>query len=235
MPRRPRQLRLDEARYHTGRGGPRRGAGRPPKAGRSIVHHIRRDPIRKGCPAHVTVRVRSDVPKLRSKRFLKAFRKTLRAGCDQGHFRVVHYSVQGDHIHLFVEASGKPSLGRGMQSISLRISRAVNRVFSRKGPVLLGRYHVRALGNPKEVRNALRYVLLNARGHYRKRHPRAAMPAPGLDAASSGRWFDGWRRTPWPEPKADIKEVAEARFWLSTVGWRKHHPRIDPSEVPSRA
>ena len=66
-------------------------------------------------------------------------------------------------------------------------------------------------------------------------------PARVLDAASSGRWFDGWRdgakvdRSP---PSAlglgSLPAVAPARTWFLRVGWRKHH-LIDPSEIPAGA
>jgi REP element-mobilizing transposase RayT len=166
------------------------------------------------------------------KAFLRDFRRSLRQACDQGSFRVVHYAVQNDHLHLLVEAADKRALGVGMKSVSTRIARAVNRVFGRKGPVLLGRYHVRVLKSPREVRNALRYVLLNARKHWAERNP-GKLRAPGLDAASSGRWFDGWKRRPWPAPAPDVPEVARARYRVTIKGWRKHR-LIDPAEIPGR-
>lgn len=233
MRRHPKQLTFRDARLHKGRGGPREGAGRPPVGRRGIVHHVRRGPIKRSFPVHVTVRVRDEIPRLRVKRFLVDFRRSLRQACDQGSFRVVHYSVQNDHLHLLVEAADKRALGVGMKSVSTRIARAVNRVFGRRGPVLLGRYHVRVLTSRREVRNALRYVLLNARKHWAARNP-GKVRAPGLDEASSGRWFDGWRRRPWPEPEARFCEVARARYWVTTTGWRSHR-LIDPAEVPGRA
>ena len=66
---------------------------------------------------------------------------------------------------MIVEAKDRDALGRGMKSIGSRLARAVNRVFKRAGPVLADRYHVRVLRTPREVRNALAYVLLNARRH----------------------------------------------------------------------
>jgi hypothetical protein len=113
-----------------------------------------------------------------------------------------------------------------MQSIGARIARAVNRVFSRRGKVLADRYHHRVLKTPREVRNALSYLLLNFRKHAAQRGVRA--PAV-IDPASSGRWFLGWihRHAP-PEERAP---VAKARSWLLRVGWWRHG-RIDPREVP---
>jgi hypothetical protein len=156
----------------------------------------------------------------------------LREVCERGAFRVCHFSIQGDHLHLIVEAAGKEALARGMKSVAARIARAVNRVFGRKGRALFGRYHLQILRSPRQVRNALAYVLLNARKHWKKRNGSA--PPVVLDIASSGAWFDGWKH---PPPTAELKgspPVAPARFWLLREGWR---PRglVDPAEVPGAA
>jgi len=91
--------------------------------------------------------------------------RTFANGCERPGFRLVHYSLQGNHAHLIVEADDPGSLGRGMKAIGARLARAVNRIARRTGRVLADRYHMRLLSTPKEVRNALRYVLLNARRH----------------------------------------------------------------------
>ena len=216
----------------SGRGGPRPGAGRP-RGLRPRVHHVRRPPIPRHVPCHVTVRVRPGIPSLRSRRFLAEFRRTLAKVSERGNFRVAHYSVQRDHLHLIVEAAGKDALARGMKSISSRIAFAVNRVFSRTGRVLDGRYHLHALRSPREVRHALAYVLLNARKHWRQR--RGAAPPVRLDEASSGRWFDGWRREPpGTANRHGPPEVALPRTWLLSRGWRRHR-LIDPAEIPGRS
>ena len=156
-------------------------------------------------------------------------RRSFREACERGYFRVVQFSVQTDHVHLLVETAGKPALGRGMKSIAARVARAVNRVFGRAGAVLLGRYHVRALRTPKAVRNALAYVLLNARKHWRHRRG-TALPVI-LDEASSAEWFDGWIRRTQPLSSGEPPPVAAARTWLLRMGWRRHG-LIDPAKVP---
>jgi len=195
-----------------------------------VVHHVRRDPLPKGCPAHVTLKVRSGIPSLRKRRMVREFRESLRSGCERGEFRVVHYSLQRNHVHLIVEAAGKQALGRGMKSVAIRLARAVNRVLRRTGPVLLGRYHVRALRTPREVRNALAYVLLNARKHWKERTGKR--PPVQLDEASSGRWFTGWKHKPRGQTREDaIRDVSLARSWLLCAGWRRYG-LVDPAEVP---
>jgi REP element-mobilizing transposase RayT len=179
----------------------------------------------------VRLRVLRGVPSLRSRRFVRELQQSLRAACEQGHFRVVHYSIQSTHLHLLVEAAGKDALGRGMKSIGARVARAANRVFGRRGPVLHGRYWLRILRTPREVRSALAYVLCNVRKHYREGH-RAAPPV-RLDPASSAVWFDGWRRKVFAPRlvSAAGPEVASPRTWLLATGWRRHG-RIDPAMVP---
>jgi hypothetical protein len=94
--------------------------------------------------------------------------------------------------------------------------------------VLKERYHLRVLRTPREVRNVLRYVLLNVRKHGRPTGVRAT-----LDAASSARWFDGWRHAPMmpDEPQRGAPPVARARTWLLRIGWRRHG-LLDPNDVP---
>jgi REP element-mobilizing transposase RayT len=101
-------------------------------------------------------------------------RQALAAGKRRFGFSLVHFSVQRDHLHLIAEASDGRALSRGVQGLAIRIARAVNRQLARKGRLFADRYHARALKTPREVRFALRYVLLNVRKH-----------AGGLDAGDS--------------------------------------------------
>jgi REP element-mobilizing transposase RayT len=196
----------------------------------------------------VTIPVRWDIPPLRSYRIVRAIEASFRRACERKDFRLVHYSIQDTHVHLIVEADGVAALGRGMKSIASRLAYAVNRALKRgrRGKVLRDRYHHEVLTCPRQVRNALAYVLLNARHHAAERierlreRGRAAKslgPARLLDAASSARWFDGWRagaRLDLSPPRllGTDPAVASPRTWLLRAGWRKH-ALIDPSEIPA--
>ncbi len=157
-------------------------------------------------------------------RLVHELERSFGEACERGDFRVVHYAIQRDHAHMIVEARGPEALGRGMKSIASRFAKAVNRVFGRRGRVLEDRFHMRPLRTPREVRNALRYVLLNARRHLRGRRRTEE-----VDRASSGHWFDGWRghRRPSRQPSP----VALPRTWLLSRGWRQHG-LLDLAEVP---
>ena len=162
-------------------------------------------------------------------RLVRELERSFAAACERGRFRVVHYSVQADHLHLIVEAAGSRDLAAGMKSIGARLARAVNRVFGRRGPVLADRYHLHVLRTPREVRCAIAYVLMNARRHLAKRGRTFPRPA-FVDPASSGRWFEGWSDGRALEPPGRAP-VAKPRTWLLAVGWRRHG-LIDPAEVP---
>jgi REP element-mobilizing transposase RayT len=177
----------------------------------------------------VTLRIRRGVPSLRKAGLVREWKRSLREACERGRFRVVHFSLQRDHAHLLVEAASARDLACGMKSIGARLARAVHRAFQRRGPVLADRYHLRRLKTPREVRNALAYVLLNARKHWRER--RGAPPPVRLDEASSGCWFDGWVGPPASREPPRDRAVATPRTWLLSLGWRRHG-LVDPAEVP---
>jgi REP element-mobilizing transposase RayT len=176
----------------------------------------------------VTIRLRRGLPTLRQPRFVRRFRVSLSRACVRHGFRVVHYSIQRDHLHLLVEAQDNAAIACGMKSVGARIAKLVNRLFSHSGKVLDGRYHLRPLRTPLEVRHALSYVLLNHRHHVA---PRRGKHSGSPDPASSGRWFDGWSIATTPPHPTDCCEVAPPRTWLLRTGWRRHR-LIDPAEVP---
>lgn len=209
-------------------GGRRAGAGRP-RGPRPRVWHRSRVAFRSSDALHLTLRVRGDVPSLRSVRFVREMEQSLRVLAEKRQdFRVVHYSLQSNHAHFLVEASGRDALGRGAKALGIRLARVANRVFRRRGAVLDDRYHQRVVRAPREARHTIAYVLLNARRHARR--PGAVQAAGGtLDPASSARWFDGWRGG--AAAAADPPAVSRPRTWILAAGWRRHG-RIDPGEVP---
>jgi len=209
-------------------GGRREGAVRP-RGPRARDPHRRREPLAARFHCHVTLRIRRGIPSLCKASLVREWKQSLRAACERGRFRVVHFSLQRDHAHLLVEAATARDLACGMKSIGARLARAVNRVFRRHGPVLADRYHLRVLRTPREVRNALAYVLLNVGKHWREQH--GSPPPVRLDDASSGCWFDGWRGVAASREPPRDRTVAQPRTWLLAIGWRRHG-LVDASEVP---
>jgi putative transposase len=146
-------------------GGRRKGAGRP-KGDR--VSHRARPAFARPTPAHVTLRVREDVPSLRSSRRFAVIRRSFQALLGRKSFRLVKFSVLGNHLHLIVEADDSVALSRGMQSLGTRLAMALNKMLGREGTLFADHYHSHLLKTPTEVARALAYVRTNARKHYGK-------------------------------------------------------------------
>lgn len=212
------------------RGGARRGAGRKPKGPKALAPHAARETFAERHPVLVTTKLRAKLPSLRRRAEFDALNRAF-AGCiehaERLGMRLVHFSVQTNHLHLIVEARDARSLSRGMQGLLVRIARGLNRLWQRSGSVFADRYRARALRSPREVRHALAYVLLNARKH--------GCFLATIDPYTSGRAFDGWKtlaQHAYP-PEGRAPPVLQARAWLLAHGW-KRHGLIDPAEVPGR-
>jgi hypothetical protein len=91
--------------------------------------------------------------------------------------------------------------------------------------VLDDHYHARALRTPREVRNALVYVLQNAHKH--------GVQLGSPDPFSSGLSFRGWKDVIVAAAGILSSPLATARTWLLAVGWRRHD-LISINERPAR-
>ncbi len=213
-------------------GGKRKDAGRKPKGKKAGVPHVRRPRLSEHHPVHVTLRIVDGLPTMRSPSLLRAVREALKGGKQRFGMRLVHYSIQSNHMHCVIEAVDRRALSRGMRGLDIRLARRINAVLGRHGRVMADRYHARALKTPREVRNVLAYVLLNRRRHGSTEHV-------DWDLASSGVVFDGWRDRV-AELDVDavvIHEISQTRApphkWLLRVGWRRRG-LIDPAETVGR-
>lgn len=221
---RPVQLTLDEARKPSGRGGWRPGAGRP--RGRTKCAHLARPKASRHHPHHVTLRLVDEVGSLRREPVLDIVREIIELAGRRDDFGVVHFNVLGNHLHLLAEAENELRLARGMQGLMVRLARRINKHLGRTGKLFRERYHARALKTPREVRNALRYVLLNGRHHAAERGQR--LHRDWIDPYSSALWFDGWSQpirtdAPWLRKlRRRACPTAAPRTWLLATGWRRH-------------
>jgi REP element-mobilizing transposase RayT len=77
-------------------------------------------------------------------------------------FRIVHASVQGNHLHLLVEADSNRVLSRAMKGFLVSCAKRLNAIAGRSGRVFADRFHAASLPTPRQVRNALAYVLAYA-------------------------------------------------------------------------
>ena len=205
--------------------------------------HARRPAHDSRHPVHVTIRRVERAPSFRTQRVYAAIVHELAAVAKRG-ARVLHYSVQHDHLHLIVEAEDGPKLGRDMQLLFSRIAFGVNRVAMRSGRVFRDRHHRHELATPTEVRRALVYVLFNTRKHHSRSASTIARSREMLDPCSSAIWFTDWDPRAGPPPDMLDRErargapspLSEPRTWLARLGWKRAGGalRFDESPVPPR-
>ena len=227
------------AKKHPRRGGKRRGAGRPPKGERAGAPHKRRPAVKPSTPVHVTLRVAGAVTNLRRRDMYRALREATIVVAKHEDVRIVHVSIQKNHVHLLVEAEGKAALARGMKAFQVSAAKKINRRLPlvdgrrRRGAVFPDRYYMEVIASPRQARHALAYVLNNWRKH--GEHRTDAMRGWRVDPFSTATSFRDWRGGPLAltaPPEYEPLVVWPARSWLLTVGWRRHG-LIDVFEKPS--
>ena len=210
------------------------------KAG--YLAHVARDPHKAAHPVHVTMRRVERGPSFRTQRVCAAIRAVI-AGAKRNGVRVLHYSVQHNHLHLLVEGSSSANLSNQMRTLFSRIAFAVNTVARRHGKLFRERHHRHALTTPREVRNALVYILFNDRKHARGGATATARAAPAdLDLCSSALWFTGWDPGVGLPPltpdemrilASDMERpTIDAATWLARIGWRRGGGLIRFNERP---
>jgi REP element-mobilizing transposase RayT len=168
-----------------------RKPGRKPKGKRAGAPHKERPALDPRNPVHVVLRVVDAIRSLRKRHMYKALREaTIAIARRELHddarnaFRIVHISIQRNHIHLIVEAQHKRALSRGMQAFQISAAKHLNRAVSlktmraafgakwrtdaryraamrdrRRGTVFPDRFHQEIITSPKQARHALAYVL----------------------------------------------------------------------------
>jgi REP element-mobilizing transposase RayT len=223
-------------------GGSRRGAGRKAGPGRSRVPHAVRPQHRGYQPVHVTLR--SHLRSLRAQQVFPTVRGAIadanrraqaRAQAplasqarSRARFRIVHFSVQANHLHLLVEAEDRSALLAGMRGVAVSLARRLNRLIFRGGAIWADRWHGRALSSPRAVRHALVYLFGNFRKHGERLSTR-------FDPCSSAPYFADFLeyqgRTPLDLATDSVARalrrdaptaIGRARTWLLRVGWLRH-------------
>jgi putative transposase len=202
-------------------GGRRAGAGRKPRCARAGVPHRPRTKLSKHTPVHVTVKLTPGLPSLRGQ-LVSARMRDLLARAQGETFRVVQWSLQVDHFHLIIEAESERELARSMAKLNTGFAKMLNRIASRRGPVLRERYHDHQLRTPRETHHALRYVLNNGHKH--------GVLTTAIDPLSSAPMFHGWAHC-YGSPAPPDGSVRAPQTWLLRIGWQRHGRINMPSSL----
>ena len=212
----------------------KKGAGRPKKGKYASERHETRPELTGREPILITARIRRGSASLRRRAIYQAVRSALRKAIARADFRVVHFSIQSNHLHMLAEADHKRALSRGVQGLLISAARRINRAWKRSGKVFPDRYHERIIKSPRQCRNAIRYVLNNWRRH---REDLVGEPSNWMvDKFSSAVSFTGWKELgggkAWAiPPEYEPLPMAQPTVWLLTIGWARHGA-ISAFDVP---
>lgn len=141
----------------------------PKRAGRPAIHdkgirHRKREEINEPRPLHLTIKlIRADI---QNKTILKGLRHAIQRARNQG-LRIIHYSLERDHVHLYAESTDNDTLARAMKALGVSFVKRINKYHQCKGSCYKTRYHLRILNTAREVKNVINYILKNGIKHGR--------------------------------------------------------------------
>ncbi|MEA9355221.1 transposase [Bacteriovorax sp. PP10] len=143
----------------------------PKRAGRPAIHdsgirHTKRFRLKKPSSLHLTIKVRENKADIQNKRILKALHNAIRRARLKG-LKIVHYTLEYNHVHLLVESMDNKILHKGMQAFGITIAKAINKIKRTKGAVYKNRYHLRVIDSPRQLKNVLHYIFSNGIKHKR--------------------------------------------------------------------
>ncbi len=205
------------------------------KLGRPVTTHTggrqRRTHFSSKNPLHLVFRLREGLPNLRTRKGAQIVKNAI-LGAQACGLRVVHFSILSNHLHLIVESSSTKAFYGAMKSFCSRMGIHVRRLGSanlikkldEQGlGIFRGRYYIEEIKTPRQMKHALKYVLLNPAKHFKK--------APYLDMFSSSSLFENWQKLIGYELKPTIQNkilreklkhfLAPPKFWLTNVGWMR--------------
>ena len=142
-----------------------RHGGRRPGSGRKRIHssgvsHRKRERVSSKTPLHINFKYKVQI---KNKTCLKILKRAITNARSLG-LRVIHFSLQTNHIHLILESQDNETMTKGMRSLTVTLAKGVG-----KGKIQLGRYHLHVLKSLRETKNAVNYVLFNEQKHSQRK------------------------------------------------------------------
>lgn len=142
-----------------------KGAGRKPIHDKGI-RHISREIIERPSSLHITIKVRANKADIQNKKILKALHRAIMRARFKS-LKVIHYTLEYNHVHLLVECASNYRLGRAMQAFGICFAKAINKAKLSKGTVYKHRYHLRKIRSAQDLKRVINYIFSNGIKHKR--------------------------------------------------------------------
>ena len=191
-----------------------------PASGNAGVWHVKRPEVKACVPMLVTLKLLEGLPSIRRTDEAGVFFSVL-AHMRSRHdgLRIVHWTIQTNHLHLIVEGDDDQLVSRAMQGFAIGLAKRLNKLWGRKGTVFLDRYHRRDLTSPRQTYNALRYVFENYAKHAGCKHVICLTAADGST-----------REFPWVD--ARFSSALEFEYWRDSHIRARTRPRHERTSTP---
>ena len=200
-------------------GGFRKKSGRKRRNENDPVHR-KRVHVDAKTPAHVTLKLIEQVPNLRTPRFIREFARAVKRAQHFG-LCVQHFTIESNHIHFIAETDSNLEMSRALISLKTSIAWALRKIFMFHGRVFVGRYHMRAIRTPTEMRRLLKYVLFN-HAHHCKTEVFAGVYSSVFAFAQAEMLVMKQLKGRPPYWQAEIKNcLSDARSWMQAKGWMR--------------
>lgn len=111
------------------------------------MSHLRRPTVTGTERVQVTLKLQPGLPSLRTPALKACVEQAIDAGHERFGMRLLNHTLEKDGLSLLVVAPHRRALSRGIQGISVRIARAVNRKLERKGRLFADRYDAQLLAD----------------------------------------------------------------------------------------
>lgn len=146
-----------------------KGAGRP-RIHDPGISHRKRPCLKKPSSLHLTIKVKRIKAEMKNRTVLILLKRAILNARKQG-LRIIHFSLEYDHVHLLVEAADNLVLGKGMQAFGVTLSKAINRLKKLNGEVYKHRYHFRKITSTRELKVVMNYIFSNGMKHKTAKSP----------------------------------------------------------------
>lgn len=197
--------------YH---GGFRKGAGRKRVRSPGVAHE-QRQKVSARVPLHINFKYKVPV---RNKLALRILKRSIQNARKQG-LNILHSSLMTNHVHLIVEADSNEILTRGMRSLTITMSKLLQ-----KGRIQIERYHLHVLKTFREVKHAVQYVLFNQQKHDSGTYSVIDEYSSLLSlkqGLSLARKFAYKSRMTLKIQKGDVWELDSGKSYIYNRGWKE--------------
>jgi hypothetical protein len=137
-----------------GWGGRRPGAGRKPSPDSGVPHH-RREVVKAGDPLLVIHKLKPEYARMAPATLRRIVRDAAEEGGERFGFQLEDARARRGELRLACRARNRRALGRGVQGLSIRIARAINRLRGTEGSVFADRYQLQVFDSDAARRRAL--------------------------------------------------------------------------------